>query len=51
MKYDGGFSSAICSLPQENCKEWFEVNVGCWEDYFVIAVATVHGCNLEIHRV
>jgi len=21
--------------------EWFEVNVGCWENYFVMAAATV----------
>ena len=47
----GHLKKIVTYLFNPSTAEWFEVNVGCWEEYFVIAVAMMHGCNLDIHRV
>jgi hypothetical protein len=37
----GHLKKIVTYLFNPSTAEWFEVNVGCWEDCFVIAVATV----------
>jgi hypothetical protein len=37
----GHLKKIVTYLFNPSTGEWFEVNVGCWEDSFVIAVATV----------
>jgi hypothetical protein len=37
----GRLRKIVTYLFNPSTGEWFEVNVGCWKDYFVIAAATV----------
>jgi hypothetical protein len=37
----GGRRKIVTYLFNPSTGEWFEVNVGCWEDCYVIAAATV----------
>jgi hypothetical protein len=37
----GRLKKIVTYLFNPSTREWFEVNVGCWEDCFVIAVATM----------